>query len=127
MLRAHIITIGAVALALAGPTAASAHQDLRSPDTRDAAAAATTGQDLRSPDTRDAAAATAGQELRPPNTGDATRPIAPAQAPNPMQPTGFGWADASLAAAGGLGIMLALAGIALLTTHRRRHMPVARP
>ena len=89
---------------------------LRSPDARDAAAAATTGQDLRSPDAR-----------------DATRPIAPAQAPDPLQPddrapNGFAWADASIGAVGMLGIVLALAGIALLTTHQRSrdHVPAAR-
>jgi hypothetical protein len=116
MLHTRIITIGVVALALAAPTAAGAQQDLRSPDTRDAAAAATTGQDLRSPDTL-----------------DATRPITPAQAPAPVQPydrtpDGFAWGDASIGAAGMLGIALALTGIALLTTHRRRgdHAPVAR-
>ena len=153
MLRTRITTVGVVALALSTPTTAGAQQDLRSPDTRDAAAAATAGQDLRSPDTRDAtrpivpagqdvqspdardaaAAATAGQDLRSPDTRDATRPIAPAQAPAPVQPSdrapdGFGWADASIGAAGMLGIVLALAGIALLTAHQRRRdqVPFAR-
>jgi hypothetical protein len=55
--RTRIARTAAVALALGAfiaPTA-FAQQDLRSPDTRDAAAAAVNTQDLRSPDTRDIA------------------------------------------------------------------------
>lgn len=48
-------------LALAVPAAAQAQQDLRSPDTRDAASAITAPkQDLRSPDARDAVNSGAG-------------------------------------------------------------------
>jgi hypothetical protein len=62
-MRHHRITrstaLGLALAALAAPTAAAQQQDLRSPDTRDAARAAATAagqqQDLRSPDTRDAA------------------------------------------------------------------------
>jgi hypothetical protein len=49
-------TLGVVLALLAFAAPANAvSQDLRSPDTRDAAAAATQPQDLRSPDTRDIA------------------------------------------------------------------------
>jgi hypothetical protein len=49
--------VAAAALALAMSSPALAQQDLRMPDTRDAAIAATQTQDLRSPDARDAARA----------------------------------------------------------------------
>jgi hypothetical protein len=41
---------------------------------------------------------------------------------------GFGWGDAGIGAAGTLGVVLALTGIGLLTTHMRRrpHLPVGR-
>ena len=118
MLRTRIITtVGAVALALAIPAAAGAQQDLRSPDARDAARPIVqNGQDLRSPDARDAA-----------------RLVAPTEAPVPAvpldpAPDGFGWGDAGIGAAGTLGIVLALAGIAGLTGHQRRRVdaPVIR-
>jgi hypothetical protein len=48
-------TAAAALLALAMSAPALAQQDLRSPDTRDAAIAATHKQDLRGPDARDAA------------------------------------------------------------------------
>jgi hypothetical protein len=67
--------LGLALAALAAPTAAAQQQDLRSPDTRDAARAAATAaapqQDLRSPDTRDTArsstAAAPRQDLRSPD------------------------------------------------------------
>jgi hypothetical protein len=57
MTSSHTIrtTAAAALLALAMSAPALAQQDLRSPDTRDAAIAATHKQDLRSPDARDAA------------------------------------------------------------------------
>jgi hypothetical protein len=80
--RHRIARTAAVALALgafATPTA-FAQQDLRSPDSRDAALAAVNTQDLRSPDTRDVArAAVTTQDLRSPDTRDAaTGHVAPA-------------------------------------------------
>src|SRR4051794_20214237 len=61
---ATTIAIGAVLA-----PAAAAQQDLRSPDTRDAAERAQRTQDLRSPDTRDAAErAQRTQDLRSPDT-----------------------------------------------------------
>lgn len=119
MLRTRIITtIGVVTLAMTVPMTAGAQQrDLRSPDARDASVTAAAGRDFRSPDARDAAA----------------RSIAPVQASDPVVTIdrardGFGWGDAGIGAAGMLGILLALAGIALLATYQRRRdqVPVAR-
>lgn len=156
MLRTRITTtMGVVALALTAPVTAGAQQDLRSPDARDTSAATAAGQDWRSPDARgvagspaagrdarspdardaaqpDAPTQAAGRDLRSPDARDATRSTAPTQAPAPVQPVdrspdGFGWGDAGIGAAGALGIVLALVGIALLTHQRRRdHMQVAR-
>ena len=54
--RSRLALIATVCALMAVPAAAQAQQqDLRSPDTRDAAQAALAVQDLRSPDTRDAA------------------------------------------------------------------------
>jgi hypothetical protein len=95
------------------PAAATAQQDLRSPDARDAAASVRVAQDLRSPDARDAA-----------------RPSAPATlqvtaAPEPLRsaPTGFDWPSALVGA--GTIALLALAGVAAVAGRRRRHGPVA--
>jgi hypothetical protein len=74
------ITTAALVAACAVPaTAAAQNQDLRSPDTRDAAAAAELQgyQDLRSPDTREAARASETpqySDLRSPDARDAGRP-----------------------------------------------------
>jgi hypothetical protein len=88
--RTRIARIAAVALALGAVAtpAAFAQQDLRSPDTRDAALAAVNTQDLRSPDTRDAAlAAVNTQDLRSPDTRDAAiGHFAPAQVPVSSHP-----------------------------------------
>jgi len=84
MLRSRaIITTTALVAACALPASAAAQQDLRSPDTRDAAngiglygETAAVSQDLRSPDTRDAAngigeTAAVSQDLRSPDAQDA--------------------------------------------------------
>jgi hypothetical protein len=55
--RTFLSTLAVIALLGATSTAAFAQQDLRMPDTRDAAAAATQPQDLRGPDAQDAARA----------------------------------------------------------------------
>jgi hypothetical protein len=52
--RTILSTLAAIALLGATSTVALAQQDLRMPDTRDAAVAATQRQDLRSPDALDA-------------------------------------------------------------------------
>jgi hypothetical protein len=64
----RILTAVLVA-ALLVPAGASAQQDLRSPDARDAARPALT-QDLRSPDTRDAQRPAVTQDLRNPDSRD---------------------------------------------------------
>ena len=86
MRRTQLITTAALVAACAVPaTAAAQGQDLRSPDTRDAAAAAQQQQvyqDLRSPDTRDAARATLTRQysdLRSPDARDAAVASEPRQ------------------------------------------------
>jgi hypothetical protein len=109
-----------VALAVAAP-AAQAGQDLRSPDTRDAAehtrpfyysfygSDATHVQDLRSPDTRDAA-----EHYVPPT---ATSPrVVRISAPGS---TGFDWTDAAIGAGTSFGLMLLVAGGVTVITRRR--------
>jgi len=147
MLRSRIITsIGVVALVLAVPATAAA-QDLRTPDARTGITPAEAGQELRTPDAQSAAEpdeasrepvdargeAAADPELRSPAARGGTQPSAAVEAPDPIQPVddasgGFGWGDAGIGAAGTLGIVLALAGIGLLTTHvrRRLQLPVGR-
>jgi hypothetical protein len=128
MRHTQLITTAALVAACAAPTAAVAQsQDLRSPDTKDAAAAAKAGdyQDLRSPDTKDAAAAANArdyQDLRSPDSRDAGRP--PVQIPTNVvtvdQPsTGFDWGDAGIGAGGMLGLLLLGLGISLAVVHRR--------
>ncbi len=57
MFRTTISVLATIALFGVTSAAAVAQQDLRMPDTRDAATAATQTQDLRSPDAQDAARA----------------------------------------------------------------------
>ena len=142
MLGRTTINLTAVALTVAAalPTVAIAGQDLRSPDTRDAAQSQVSPpQDLRSPDARDAARspgiveATSGpQDLRSPDTRDAARgvdvrdvgPVQPVTADSPD--SGFQWGDAGIGAAGMLGLVAIVLGGSLLVG-RRRHdrLPVA--
>ncbi len=133
MLRTRTISTIGVALVLAAPSTAGAQQDLRSPDARDAGVVVTAPQDMRSPDARDAAAVgTVPQDMRSPDARDAAQPNPPRPVSRTASPAtgvanGFGWADAGIGAAGMLGIVLAVGGIALLTTHQRRrdHVSVA--
>jgi hypothetical protein len=117
-------TILGLALAASAAPAATAQQDLRSPDTRDSALRApAVTQDLRSPDTRDSAlpAPSATQDLRSPDTRDAavgqSRPAA-YFAPFPRTPAavadtsgagGSEWTRAGLA----LAALLLLGGVAV--------------
>ena len=120
----------AVCLALAGlaaPTALAAphadvhagaqsaqKQDLRSPDTRDAAKRAATPQDLRSPDTRDASE----------GRGTYTAPnVMIVKVPQPVQAeAGIDWADAGIGAGGLLGLtLLGLGGSLALAQRRQAH------
>ena len=111
MRRAQLITTAALVAACAVPATAAAKpiQDLRSPDTRDAAAAAAAEhyQDLRSPDARDAG-----------------RP--PVQVPTPLGEirevpgNGFDWGDAGIGAAGLLALLSITGGVTLMALGRRR-------
>jgi hypothetical protein len=118
--------VGLVLAALAAPTAladphaadtharaeAAQKQDLRSPDTREAATRAEPKQDLRSPDTRDA-----GE-----GRGTYTAPnvmIVKVREPVPAQ-AGIDWADVSIGAGGLLGLILLGLGGSLAVVHRRK-------
>ena len=105
--------------ALADPHAADMHaraeaqkQDLRSPDTRDAATRAETKQDLRSPDTRDASE----------GRGTYTAPnVMIVKVPEPVQAEGgIDWADVGIGAGGLLGLTLLGLGGSLAVAHRRQ-------
>jgi hypothetical protein len=136
-----------VAPKAAPQVAASAPQDLRSPDARDAGLAreASPPQDLRSPDARDAGLAreaSAPQDLRSghascfrgcflrsPDTRAADRGPAVAAAesarvaPDASRPSvsdGFEWGDAGIGAAATLALV-GVAGGTLLLVGRRRH------
>jgi transposase len=120
-----------VSVALA-PVAA-AQQDLRMPDTRDAAMQAEQRQDLRMPDTRDAAMqAERRQDLRMPDTRDWAAGRGPDTAPvvefvQVREPHRFDWADAGLGAAAGIGLVLIGAGTAMTAARlRRRSVGTAR-
>jgi hypothetical protein len=157
MRRTQLITTAALVAACAAPaTAAAQGQDLRSPDTRDAAATAQMEgyQDLRSPDSRDAArpsetrqysdlrspdARDVGrrpgsgptQDLRSPDARDAGRP--PVQVPTPIVEirevpgSGFDWGDAGIGAAGMLALFSIAAGLALMAAGRKRRRGVQLP
>jgi hypothetical protein len=108
--------LGLALAALAAPTAL-AQQDLRSPDTRDAARAAAMAvaqrQDLRSPDARDAAA---GRGTF--NAPEVTVVRLPQRAPAPDG--GIDWGDVGIGAGALLtAILLASAGTFAVTRHRR--------
>ena len=130
MRRTQLITSAALVAACAVPAMAVAQtQDLRSPDTRDAAAAAAAEhyQDLRSPDARDAARPSETRQysdLRSPDARDAGRP--PVQVPTPLVEirevpgNGFDWGDAGIGAAGLLALLSIAGGVTLLAVGRRR-------
>jgi hypothetical protein len=118
----HTIRSAVAGLAIAAVAAApaAAQQDLRSPDTRDAAqgrgvysAPAASPQDLRSPDTRDAAL----------GRGPSTAPdVTVITVPEPAPVTaggGIDWSDAGLGAA----VMLVLAGLVVFLYRRRSGPP----
>lgn len=109
MLRTRTTVISAlVALSLTAPATAAAQQDLRSPDTRDAATVVR--QDLRSPDARDAGVV----------RQSASSLSAPAPSPVAAPSGGFSWGDAGIGAAGMLGLLLGGAGVSVLVAHHRR-------
>jgi hypothetical protein len=86
--------------------AAAAQQDLRMPDTRDAATRSHPPQDLRMPDTRDAA--------------EGRYPGSTVYVEVPHEESGFQWDDAGLGAIAGLGIVLMGTGGAIATVRLRR-------
>ena len=115
----HTITSVALALALAVPSAALAQSgtDLRSPDTRDAAAGVTgpsSVQDLRSPDARDAAIQTSSL------AGTTSETNAVPAVETVVVDDGFEWGSAGIGAAAALAIVLALGAFAALVIPRRR-------
>jgi hypothetical protein len=128
--RTQLITTAALVAACIVPAATGAQgQDLRSPDTRDAAAAAEAQsyQDLRSPDARDAGRIPndqVTQDLRSPDARDAGR--TPVESPAPVVEirevpgNGFDWGDAGIGAAGTLALFSIAAGLALMVGGRRR-------
>ena len=105
-LRPVLALIAAIAALAAVPAIAVAQQDLRSPDTRDAALT----QDLRSPDTRDAAAG------RYP--GGSGVVVISEPAPQPVAPE-FEWRSAFLGAGIAIGLVLIGTSAALLIRRRR--------
>src|SRR4051812_5200753 len=128
--------LGLPLVALAAPAAAAQSQDLRSPDTRDAAVATQVRQDLRSPDTRDAAVATqVRQDLRSPDARGAAEgrgtfsapevTVVKLHQPSPSVAGGVDWGDAGI----GAGIMVALMlglGSTVALMHRRHGAPARR-
>lgn len=99
------IVTALVAGAALAPAAAAQQQDLRLPDTRDAAKRTQPRQDLRLPDTQDAAAGR-------------TAPVV--EIVRVDRPDGFDWTDATVGAAGGLGLALMGAGGAIVAVRLRR-------
>jgi hypothetical protein len=99
-----LAALSLVFAALAAPTA-FAPQDLRNPDTRDAAAASY--MDLRNPDTR---------EL--PKNGPEVTVVEVPQA-SPSADSGLDWGDAGIGAGGMLGLILLAAAATLAVAHRR--------
>jgi hypothetical protein len=136
--RNHMIVTAALVAVCAVPAGAAAQQDLRMPDTRDAAAASAADdyQDLRSPDAQDAAAHRGlyqpdegpwvlDRDYGSPDAADAARDLPPVNLPAPVvevkePPSGFDWGDAGIGAAGMLALFSIAAGSALLLTGRRR-------
>jgi hypothetical protein len=148
--RNHMIVTAALVAACALPATAAAQQDLRMPDTRDAAAAAEEYQDLRSPDAKDAArdlppasvADDPGTHSQPGPYTDSERQLVESPAVQDIVrsasreiratpaiievrgPSGFDWGDAGIGAAGMLGLFSIAAGSALLLAGRKRRRGV---
>jgi hypothetical protein len=119
----HRITVlaalGLVFAALAAP-AALAQQDLRNPDTRDAAEAPY--RDLRNPDTRDFAGSALQPQTKTPEASDGASPevtVVEVPAAKPAHESGLDWGDAGIGAGGMLGLMLLAAAGILAVTHRK--------
>ena len=132
-MRSAILTVAFILLAAAP---AAAQQDLRSPDSRDAAdrptqsivpeaglpafptpsARSHVNQDLRSPDARDAAAGR--------GTLDAPQvTVVKLPQPAPIPAGGIDWADAGMGAA--IVLLLSVAGVVAVVVRRRTHPQAA--
>ena len=118
MFISRSIALGLTYALLASPAAGA--QDLRSPDTRDAATVQV--QDLRSPDTRDAAITSSGLETDP------TTPVSvsthttmdrPTGAPLDVSGSDTGWTTILLVA-GGFAVAVVLVAVANSRRGRRR-------
>jgi len=106
-----------VACAIGVPVA-SAQQDLRSPDARDASPVShppVVAVDVRSPDARDAAANPGLRSYRTPVVVE-TR-----------SSSGFDWGDAGIGAGGMLGLVAIAAGGTFVVTRRRQGRSDLRP
>jgi hypothetical protein len=115
----RFIALGLTWFVLVVPTA-GAQQDLRSPDTRDAAAAQL--QDLRSPDTRDAAINASGLETNPMNPPAISTHVSadkPTSAPLDVGGGGIDWATVAFVA-GAFALAVVLAALAGAHRARRR-------
>jgi hypothetical protein len=131
------------------PASSQGGQDLRSPDAVDAAqhrgmyaieaeTSPAGGQDLRSPDAVDAAqhrgiyepksdGYTLNRDYGSPDAVDAARDLPPVQIPvvEPRDVSGFDWGDASIGAAGMVGLFGIAGASALLLTGRKRRQRLA--
>ena len=100
-----LAALSLVCAALAAP-AAFAQQDLRNPDTRDAAEASYL--DLRNPDTRDAA-----------ESGGASPEVTVVRLPQPVSvESGLDWTDAGIGAGAMLGLVMLLGAGTAAIAHR---------
>jgi hypothetical protein len=121
-LRALAKTSSLTGTTAASPAAsASQHQDMRSPDGRDAAQAAQARQDLRSPDARDAA------EGRGTVNGPQVVVVKAQPQTRPALTNGIDWADAGIGAGGMLGLILLALGSILAVVHRRQRAVAGQP
>ena len=118
MFRPIVTTLAAIALLGATSTAAVAQQDLRMPDTRDAANAATQYQDLRSPDAQDAARADQiAAQMHVLDEADSKPAPAPASKPVPASSDRTPWAVI------GISLLAALVAVGAGVTYVRRPRP----
>ena len=151
----HILTTAAIMAVAAGPASAATFEQLHSTDRYEAASAVTAdsgfrttyqpvpassqgGQDLRSPDAVDAAqhrgiyepksdGYALNRDYGSPDAADAARDLPPVQIPvvESRDVSGFDWGDASIGAAGMVGLFGIAGASALLLTGRKRRQRVA--
>jgi hypothetical protein len=141
---ARSAALGLALAALAAPTASAEPDDLRSQAGTSSLAGTTSPprQDLRSPDTRDAALSAEArqgqqhQDLRSPDTRDYATGRGTFSAPEvtvvkvtdpPPPSAGIDWGDAGIGAGGMLGLMLIALGSILAVAHRRQSAAGGQP